>query len=260
MIIEKTMPSGMRVWHARPDTEEPRGVLMLLHERYGPVEHSFNLIEKAAADGFVGVMQDLFHRYKGERGPVERAQARVDVTDDESTVDIEETLTYLKSLSYVNDAPVGIAGFCLSGRIPLVFAAARSGAAAIAVTHGGIYPRDYQGEKPGQAKVSRLIPLITCPVLGMFGEADLSVPMENVSRFRRELEREGKNYWIRVYANTPHAWMNTTEPGRYRADQSNDAWRSMLEFFDAAFVGDWAGEHMRWRFEPATAVDFDFAI
>lgn len=260
MLIEEMMPSGMRVWHTRPDTDEPRGVLMLLHERYGPVQHSFNLIEKAAADGFVGVMQDLFHRYEGDRGPIERAEARVDCTDEESIADIEETLAYLRSLPYVDESRIGIAGFCLSGRIPIVFAAARQDAAAISITHGGIYPRDYGGEKDGQAKVSRLIPKVACPVLGMFGEADPSVPLENISRFRRELERNRMNYWVRVYAGTPHAWMNTTEPHRYREHQSDDAWRVLTEFFEAAFDGEWSGEYHRWRFEPDTDVEYDFAI
>ena len=259
MLIEETMASGMRVWHTRPETGEPRGVLMLLHERYGPVQHSFNLIEKAAEDGFVGVMQDLFHRYDGERGPIERAEARVDLVDEESIADVDETLAYLRSLPYVDGSRIGIAGFCLSGRIPIVFAAARSDAAAIAIAHGGIYPRDYLAQKPGQASVAGLIPRIDCPVLGMFGDADLLVPLENVSRFRRELERNRKSYWIRVYADTPHAWMNSTTPDAYRERQSDDAWRAMIEFFTDSFDGGWSGGYLRWRFEPDAAVGYDFA-
>ena len=131
--------------------------------------------------------------------------------------------------------------------------------AAISITHGGIYPRDYRAEKPGQASVAGIIPKVECPVLAQFGEMDLLVPLENVSRFRRELERNRMNYWVRVYAGTPHGWMNSTQPSAYRAHQSDEAWRVITEFFESAFDGDWSGEYHRWRFEPDTAVTYDFA-
>jgi hypothetical protein len=43
MLNETMTESGMRIWHALPDDSgAPRPVVLLLHERYGPVEHSFN--------------------------------------------------------------------------------------------------------------------------------------------------------------------------------------------------------------------------
>ncbi len=50
MLTEETLASGMRVWTARPGTTEPRPAVLLLHERYGPVEHSFNQVEKMAKE------------------------------------------------------------------------------------------------------------------------------------------------------------------------------------------------------------------
>jgi carboxymethylenebutenolidase len=260
MLIETTLDSGMRIWHAQPDTDERRPAVLLLHERYGPVEHSFNVINRFAEYGFVAVMQDLFHRYDGDRGPIERAEDRIDCTDAENIADIDETLAYLRSLPYVGAARIGVAGFCLSGRTPLVWAAARpDDTAAISLTHGGIYPRDYHGDKPGQQPVGELIPSMQCPVLGTFGEADRAVPLENVSRFRRELERHGKDYRIRVYADTPHAWMNSTDPKRYREAASEHTWAMLAEFYRGAFAGDWQTGARTWRFEPEEAVAYDFA-
>jgi carboxymethylenebutenolidase len=260
MMIETTAGSGMRIWHAQPDTDQRRPAVLLLHERYGPVEHSFNVLNRFAEYGFVAAMPDFFYRFQGDRGPIERAEDRIDTTDGETVSDIDATLAYLRSLPYVDAGRIGVAGFCLSGRTPLVYAAARpDDTAAISITHGGIYPRDYHGEKPGQEPVAGLIQQIQCPVLGMFGEADRSVPMENVSRFRRELERGAKDYLIRVYAGTPHGWMNTTEQGRYRETASEDAWTMLAEFYRGVFAGDWQTGTRTWRFEPETAVAYDFA-
>jgi carboxymethylenebutenolidase len=261
MLNETRTESGMRIWHARPDDAiTPRPVVLLLHERYGPVEHSFNVLERFAKSGFVAAMPDLFHRYKGNRGEVERAETRVDVTDAESITDIDVTLAYLRSLPYVDGTQVGISGFCLSGRTPIVYAAARPGdVSAISITHGGIYPRDYNGEKPGQAIVGSLISQIQCPVLGMFGEIDRSVPMENIRRFRSELERTGANYWIKVFADTPHGWMNTTNPAIFRETPSEAAWVTLAAFYAGIFAGDWSKGVRTWRFEPDSALIHDFS-
>ena len=101
MLIEETLASGMRVWHARPGTEEPRPLMLLLHERYGPVQPSFNVIERIAEAGFVACFMDMFHRYEGDRGPIERSESRVDPTDDESIADLDETIAHIRELAFV---------------------------------------------------------------------------------------------------------------------------------------------------------------
>ena len=260
MLNETQAENGMRIWHSRPDTEEPRPVVLLLHERYGPVEHSFNVLERFAEFGFIAAMPDLFHRYEGDRGPIERSEDRIDTIDTETVTDIDATIAYLKSLPYVDGSQIGVAGFCLSGRTPLVYAVARPDqVSAIPITHGGIYPRDYHGDKQGQDPVGALIAQLPCPILGMFGETDRSVPMENISRFRRELERSGTSYWIRVFADTPHGWMNTTEPDRYREAQSDQAWETLVAFYASVFSGGWNAGNFTWWFEPDTGIAYDFS-
>jgi len=261
MLKEFTTENGMRIWHTSTDSDIRLPTVLLLHERYGPVEHSFNVLERFAQYGFVAAMPDFFHRYQGDRNPVERAEARVDIVDTETVTDIDATLAYLRSLPYVDGNRVGVAGFCLSGRAPIVYAAARPNeVSAIAITHGGIYPRDYHADTTGQAPVGELIPQVDCPVLGMFGENDRLVPLENISRFRREMERKRKNYWIRVFADTPHGWMNTTTSNSYRQAPSEGAWKVLGEFFSGVFAGEWNTESCTWCFEPDAAISYDFSV
>ncbi len=261
MLTETTTDNGMRIWHSQPATETPLPLVLLLHERYGPVEHTFNVLERFAEAGFIAATPDLFHRFPGERGPIERAEERIDTIDSEAVTDIDATLDYLRSLSYVDGGQVGVAGFCLSGRTPLVYAVARpEQVAAISIAHGGIYPRDYHGDKPGQASVADLIPQIHCPILGMFGEADRSVPMENISRFRSDLERNKLNYWIQVFGDTPHGWMNTTEPERYRELQSDLAWNTLKKFYSSVFSSHWSKDSLTWRFESDVNMKYNFSV
>ena len=253
MLTEETLASGMRVWTARPDTpnetEGKRPAVLLLHERYGPVEHSFNIVEKMAKEGFVVFVNDLFHRFDGDRGPLERSETRIDPPDNESLADMDETMAYIKSLPYVDGGNIGVAGFCLSGRMPIVYAAARDDVVGIAVVHGGAYPRDFDGSMEGQVPVSGLISQIGCPVLGEFGELDHLVPLENVRRFRDELEEHGKSFHIRVFADVPHGWMNTTTPEAFRQEATDAAWGTMVEFFRSVFAGEWASGRTISRFE-----------
>jgi carboxymethylenebutenolidase len=223
-------------------------VVLMLHERYGPVQHSFNCVDRVAQEGFVACVPDVFHRYEGDRAPIENSQGRVDPTDAETIADLDETIAYLRTLPNVDGDRIGIAGFCLSGRTPIVYAAARNDVTAIAVFHGGVYPRDYVPIYPGQQTVAELIPNIPCPVLGGFGELDPSVPLDHIQRFRSELEEHQKSYTIRIYGAAPHGWMNSTIPDRYRPEKSEAAWTNLIGFYRQVFAGEWDTGRARWEF------------
>jgi carboxymethylenebutenolidase len=152
---------------------------------------------------------------------------------------------------------IGIAGFCMSGRISLSFGAARD-PAAIAVLHGGAYPRDYAGEFEGQESVANFIPKLTCPVLALFGELDPRVPLENIQRLRNELEQHGKSYQIRIFRDTSHGWLNHRSSA-YRRDAAEEAWTMILAFFKGVFAGEWHADRAIWRFGSDSSVDYDVA-
>lgn len=257
MIVEQTLASGMRFWVAQPEAGAPRPAVFLHHERYGPVEHSFNEIEKIAKEGYVGCLPDLYHRYKGDRGLLERAEDRCDPTDQETLDDLDESIAHLRTLDFVDGNNIGMAGFCASGRAPIVYAASRD-LKGIAVFHGGCYPRDYEPEYAGQGTVATMIPKLSCPVFGAFGESDFLVPVENVQRFRTDLEQARKSYRIKVFANTPHAWGVDDDSGRYRPQEAEEAWRMMVSFFEEVFTDQWDTGRSVWQFESNIAPDYDY--
>ena len=258
MINEHVLASGMRVWTAHPDGAPPRPAVILLHERYGPVRHTWNLLERLARDGYVGCVPDLFHRFTGDRSPIERGEDRIDPRDDESIADIDETLAFLRTQNYVDAGNIGMVGFCLSGRTPLVFASARDGLKAIAVFQGGVYPRDYEPIYPGQGNVADYIPRIGCPLLGVFGEADNLVPLSNVFRMRAQLEEARRSYWMRIIPGAQHAWIDSTMP-TYDPNAAEDSWQTLLAFYRQCFSGEWEGPGITWRFEAGLSAGFDTA-
>ena len=157
-ISENVLASGMRLWYARPDTNEPRPLMVMLHERYGPVEQSGNVISRMASYGYVACLADLFHRYEGDRGPIERSEARYDPTDAQTVTDIDESIAFMHSLDFVDPSNIGIVGFCQSGRTPMVYSAAGRDVTVAALFHGGIYPRDYEPDVRGAGAHRRRYP------------------------------------------------------------------------------------------------------
>ncbi len=257
MLDEQTLASGMKIWCARPDSAAKRPAVVVLHGRRGPIDidGSWDRVERLARDGFVACVPDLYHRFTGDRGPIEAQESRIDYGDEEYLADLDETIAYLRTLPYVDGEHIGVAGFCMSGRISLTFAAARE-AKAVVMFHGGLYPRDYAGAFAGQESVANFVPKLSCPVLGLFGELDPRVPLENIQRFRNELEQHGKSYQIRVFRDTHHAWLNLKSHS-YHHESAEEAWGIFITFLQDVFAGKWDSDRAIWRFRSDSSVDYD---
>ena len=258
-ITEHVLDSGMRLWRAQPDEAQPRPLMVMLHERYGPVEQSWRILRRMASYGYAACLSDLFHRYEGERGPIEHSEARYDPTDQQTIDDIDESIAFMRTLPFVDASRIGIVGFCQSGRTPMVYSAAGRDATAIAFFHGGIYPRDYEPTFAGQESAAAFLPRVLAPLFAGFGEHDPLVPLENVRRFRRELISLGKRARIRVFADTPHGWLNGTRPDDYREDAAEASWELLAAFFADAFAGR-LGEAPNVEFDADPQIPFDFSV
>ena len=131
-------------------------------------------------------------------------------------------------------------------------------ASAILVLYGGIYQRDWEPTEERPESIGDLIGRIGCPVLGLFGEGDNIISLDDVRRFRNQLETFKKSYVIRLYRDAPHGWLNDTMPGRYRAAAAQDAWRFLLSFLEKTCSDDWEGDRVVWTFESNVSPDYDF--
>ena len=244
---------------AAPQATGPRPAVVLIHERYGIVEHQHRLAERLAADGYVACLPDLFHRFDGDRDALARGDARCDMRDDEALADLDETLAFLREQAYVRGGDIGIVGVCQSGRQPLLYAAHRSDVAAIVVAYGGVGRNEWQPNEGKPTSVADLIADVDCPVLGLFGEQDHVVAVEDAARFRNELEAHRKSYRMRVYEGAPHGWLNDTMPGRYRHEQAEATWAELIRFFSETLDNRWDPNHVTWSYESSISPEYDFA-
>jgi carboxymethylenebutenolidase len=250
---------GIGAVRALPKAKGRRPAVIILHERYGIDQHTKDLTVKLAQAGFVGLAPDLFHRFTGDRKALRRGEVRVDLTDDGALADLNGAVEYLKKLKNVDTARIGIIGVCQTGRQPVLLAAKRNDLAGAVVLYGAIGGREWQGNELRPTPIEELVVRVNCPVLGVFGEADHIISIDDAVRFRNCFEKAKKSYHIRLYPDAPHGWLNDTMPGRYRREAAKDAWNLMMTFLKTCFAGGWAKGKIAGKYESEYSRNYDFS-
>lgn len=250
---------GINAVRALPKAKGKRPAVIILHERYGIDPHTKDLTARLAQAGFVGLAPDLFHRFTGDRQAVLRGEQRVDLTDDGALEDLNAAVEYLKRLKEVDASRIGIIGVCQTGRQPVLLAAKRNDIAGAVVLYGAIGGKEWVGNDLRPTPIEELIEQVNCPLLGVFGEADHIISVDDVVRFRNALEKAKKNCHIRIYAGAPHGWLNDTMPGRYRKEAAKDAWSLMMAFLKKCFAGEWDKDKIICRYESEYSSNYDFS-
>jgi carboxymethylenebutenolidase len=249
---------GITAVRALPKAKGKRPAVIILHERYGIDQHTKDLTIKLAQAGFVGLAPNLFHRFSGDRKALQKGQLRVDLRDDEALEDLNAAVDYLKQSNAVDGARIGIIGVCQTGRQPLLLAAHRDDIAGVVVLYGAIGGKEWEGNELRPTPVEKLVAKISCPVLGIFGEKDHIISMDDVVRFRGCLEWAKKNYHVRLYGDAPHGWLNDTMPGRYRKEPAKDAWRLIMAFLKKCFDCGWDPDRISCTYESDCSIQYDF--
>ncbi len=251
--------SRIPAFRSMPKVKGKRPAIIFLHERYGVQQHTKDLTYKLAQAGYVGLAPDLVWRFTGDRKALERGEERVELKDDEVIQDLGESVDYLKKLQEVDSSRIGIVGVCQTGRSSLLFAAHRLDISCCVVVYGAVGTREWEPNEYRPEPISSLVERLSCPLLGIFGEADHIISVDDVLRFRSLLEQFKKTHQIRIYRDAPHGWLNDTMPGRYRKEAAQDAWRLMLDFFSRTLKANLEGDRIRSVFESDISTNYDYS-
>ena len=247
----------MPAFLAKPAGQGPYPVVILIHERYGLVPHTRDLAKKCASDGFLVVAANYFYKHPDQKG-LNAGDERYDMTDAESIEYIDAAIEAASKNAAADMSRVAVAGYCQTGRHPLVYAAQAKIAAAV-VWYGAASKREWDVSKTNSRPLEEIIAAVDCPVFGAFGSADHIISNEDVQRFRNTLEKYNKSYDIHVYKDAPHGWLNDTMPGRYRAPQADAGWADQQIFLKRVFSGGYKPGEVSWRFDSAFPSDYDFS-
>lgn len=227
-------PDGpMPVFEARPDGEA-RHAVVVIQEAFGVNQHIRDVTRRFATAGYHALAPTLFHRAGG--GCIddydhldfnELIALFEGVTDDTILGDVDATLELLHRAGFA-DPRIGIVGFCFGGRVSFLVAARRALGAGVGFYGGGIASA---GHLPYPPLIDESASLRT-PWLGLFGDEDASIPVEDVERLRETLRAAPVDTEVVRYPGAEHGF-HCDRRSSYHEASAKDGWARTLAWFDA---------------------------
>lgn len=208
----------VRAYVAAPPGEGPFPVVIMIHEFYGLNQSIVDKAEGLAQEGYLVVAPDTFRG--STTAWIPRAIYQVITNNpDQVNRDLDSVYAWIAAQPNAAQNRIGIAGFCYGGRASLSYSLRNNQLAATVI---------FYGSPVTDPQVLRSLP---GPVLGIFGGADNSIPVEDVLAFEAALNQAGIPNEITIYAGQPHAFVTDIESIRSGGVQGQ-AWTQMLKFLE----------------------------
>ena len=203
---------------ARPTGAGPWPAIIVIQEWWGLDQQTKTIADRFAAIGYLAFSPDLYHGELAPIGDGQTAMALVQKYGPGAPSDLEKLFDNLINHPECN-GKIGSVGFCFGGRMSLILSIHRP-LDAICTFYGG-----------GMQQVFDQLAEIKCPILGLFGDKDLSIPVGTVEQFDTLLDQIGLEHEIIVYPNSGHAFFRDSDPNVYIPEASKDAWEHVTKFF-----------------------------
>jgi carboxymethylenebutenolidase len=221
----------MPAYRAMPATGGPFPVILVVQEIFGVHEHIKDICRRLAKLGYLAVAPELYAR-QGDVSKITDFREIISkvvskVPDAQVLSDLDATVAWAKQSGKGNVAKLGITGFCWGGRIVWLYAAHNKNVKAGVAWYGRL-TGDKDELHPKQPL--DLVDSLQAPVLGLYGGADMGIPVDTVEKMRAALKQANKPSEIVLYPDTPHGFYADYRPS-YRKEQADDAWKRMQAWF-----------------------------
>ena len=202
--------------------------IVVIQEAFGVNDHIKKVTERIAAEGYVAIAPDIFHR-EAERvipySEMPKAIATLQrVVDTKAMEDVGAAIAQLKSQGNLKSGSIGVVGFCMGGRLTYLTAAHHAGDIKAAVPYyGGGIP---MGNPSPLSRTGE----IKCPMYLFFGAKDQLIPMDQVGQINTELTTQKVPFQMKTYPEAGHGF-NCDDRGSYHEASAKDAWEKTKSFF-----------------------------
>ena len=203
-------------------------------EIFGINSHIRDVVERVAAEGYVALAPDFFHRtgpgveYGYDDAGMAGGMKLLDQLDaDEMIADARAALRYLRARPDAT-GKVGAMGFCIGGHMTYLTACETDVAAAASFYGGGIAAPQGMGGKPSTVgRTAKIKGKILC----LFGEKDALDPASTRStRSARRSRRRGVDHEVVVYPGADHGFF-CDQRATYQKEAAEDAWKRVKALF-----------------------------
>jgi carboxymethylenebutenolidase len=223
-----TSDGKMEAYVAQPKDGGTYPGIVVVQEAFGVNSHIKKVTERIAAEGFVAVAPDIFHRETERIIPyseMPKAIATMQrVVDSKAMEDVGGAIAHLKSQSNVKSGSIGVIGFCMGGRLTYLAAAHHNKDVKCAVPfYGGGIP---MGNPSPLSRTGE----IKCPMYLFFGAKDPLIPLDQVNQIKAELTAKKIPFQMEIYPEPGHGFF-CDDRGGYHEASAKDAWEKTKAFF-----------------------------
>ena len=221
--IELAVDDGtsMRAYVARPERRSTRG-LLLFQEAFGVNAHIRDVAARFAAQGFLVVAPELFHRtapgFECAYSEFSKAVPQLEaVTEKGLDADVRAAYAWIeREGAGGNSAAVG---YCLGGRVSFVANSAVPLKAAVSF-YGGRIPT-----------VLHRTPALAGPMLFFWGGLDHHIPDEQRLSVVKGVRDANKTFADVVFSNADHGFFCDARPS-YHPESAAQAWHMTQAFLE----------------------------
>jgi carboxymethylenebutenolidase len=224
------VPGGdMPVYFARPAGIADPPVILVAMEIFGLHEYIKDVTRRLGKLGAFAVAPDYYFRKGVDLAKITDIPALLPIVntkaDAELFSDLDAAAAWAKAQG--GDAGrLGIVGFCRGGRVVWRYS-----------THGNLKAgvAFYGSIKDATSEAMPINALASArdvkePVLGLYGEADVGILVDQVKEMETALKAAGKMAEFKIYAGAPHGF-HADYRASYRKEAAEDAWAKMTAWF-----------------------------
>jgi carboxymethylenebutenolidase len=226
-----TKDGEMPAYRAMPEKGGPFPVILVVQEIFGVHEHIKDICRRLAKLGYLAVAPELYAR-QGDVSKLTDIKEIISkvvskVPDAQVMADLDATAAWAKKSGKGDTAKMGITGFCWGGRIVWLYAAHSKDIKAGVAWYGRLTGDrdDLHPKHPID-----LVGSLNAPVLGLYGAADMGIPVKSVEEMQQALKEAKKPSEIVLYPDTPHGFYADYRP-TYRKEKADDGWKRLVEWF-----------------------------
>jgi len=202
----------------KPTSAGPWPAIIVIQEWWGLDAQTQSIADRFAANGYLAFAPDLYHGELAELGDGDTAMKLVQKYAPGAPLELQKLYDALKTHAECT-GKIGSVGFCFGGRMSLALGISRP-LDAICTFYGG-----------GMQQIFDQLGAIKCPVLGLFGDQDISIPVGTVELFDQLLDQIGVEHEVIVYPKSGHAFFRDSDPNVYIPEAAQDAWERVTKFF-----------------------------
>jgi carboxymethylenebutenolidase len=222
------MPDETPLSVHHPQGGAPVGGVVVLQEAFGVTDHIEDVCDRLAAAGWLAVAPHLFWRTGDPILPYDDfsqvAPHAGALKAEDLLADVDAALDYLAGAGIPADS-AGVVGFCMGGTIAFAVATRRPVGAAVTYYGGGVVQRRF-----GFPSMLEMAPDLRVPWLGLYGDRDRGIPVEDVERLAAATATLEMPTEVVRYPEVGHAF-NRDGGDSYDEAAATDAWLRMLDWF-----------------------------